>query len=257
MPEHIFNLQPSPPDNRDKLYLSRRSTVSLATVPPALDVRVKYPPIFDQAQEGSCAGNDGVARRMFGTTLGLLSRQALYAMARQMDGVPLTEDSGTTLATICKVLLKIGACPEADDPYRPSTFSVKPSAKAIADCAARKITSYASVSGTLMAKLAIMEGKPPGIGMDVYESFEGASVASTGEVPLPKRGEKYLGGHAVALAGWDDTKKCAGQTGAFLVRNSWGTGWGWEGGHFWLPYGFWGKGWWGATLVGEMRNFVF
>jgi len=48
--------------------------------------------------------------------------------------------------------------------------------------------------------------------------------------------------HLVAFAGWDDTKVVTNQagdvlgTGAWLVQNSWGTGWG-DGGYFWLGYG--------------------
>lgn len=38
--------------------------------------------------------------------------------------------------------------------------------------------------------------------------------------------------HAVMLVGWDDSK---GKTGAFLMRNSWGKGWG-DGGYCWLAY---------------------
>jgi C1A family cysteine protease len=48
-------------------------------------------------------------------------------------------------------------------------------------------------------------------------------------------------GHAVAVVGWDDnfSKKNFGippkGNGAYLVKNSWGTGWG-NGGYFWMSY---------------------
>ena len=56
------------------------------------------------------------------------------------------------------------------------------------------------------------------------------------------------------VAGFDDNKKIRNQnsggpetTGAFVIRNSWGTGWG-EDGYGWLPYDYVREGlatdWW-------------
>lgn len=41
--------------------------------------------------------------------------------------------------------------------------------------------------------------------------------------------------HGVLIAGWDDTKITAGGTGAWIVKNSWGTGFG-ENGYFYVSY---------------------
>lgn len=49
----------------------------------------------------------------------------------------------------------------------------------------------------------------------------------------------YAGGtgtnHGVMLAGWDDDVQTAGGTGAWIVKNSWGSGWG-DGGYCYISY---------------------
>ena len=68
-------------------------------------------------------------------------------------------------------------------------------------------------------------------GFSVYDSFESTQVAKTGVVPMPATGEKQIGGHAVLAVGYDDTQQ------RFIVRNSWGRGWGMRG-YFTMPYAY-------------------
>ena len=46
---------------------------------------------------------------------------------------------------------------------------------------------------------------------------------------MPQANDQQLGGHAVTAVGYDDFKEC------FIVRNSWGEGWG-DKGYFYMPY---------------------
>jgi len=54
-------------------------------------------------------------------------------------------------------------------------------------------------------------------------------------------GYSTSGGHAIALVGWDDTYSASnfnlnpGMDGAFIAKNSWGTGWG-DAGYFYISY---------------------
>ncbi|CAE7469958.1 unnamed protein product, partial [Symbiodinium pilosum] len=54
-------------------------------------------------------------------------------------------------------------------------------------------------------------------------------VATTGNMVMPQPTDQQLGGHAVCAVGYDDFKQC------FIVRNSWGEGWG-DKGYFYMPY---------------------
>jgi C1A family cysteine protease len=50
-------------------------------------------------------------------------------------------------------------------------------------------------------------------------------------MPMPKPTESVLGGHAVLCVGYDDARQM------FIVRNSWGEGWG-DKGYFYMPYAY-------------------
>jgi len=60
--------------------------------------------------------------------------------------------------------------------------------------------------------------------------------------------------HAALIVGWDDTIPHAGGTGAWIVKNSWGTGWGGtcnygtEGGFYYIAYG--------SASFGKYTSFV-
>ena len=97
----------------------------------------------------------------------------------------------------------------------------------------------------------LAQGSPVIIGFTVYESFEGNAIAKNGIMPMPKTSEKVLGGHAVLVVGY---KLINGQP-YWIVRNSWGTGWG-DGGYFYMPEAYLttkglASDYWTITLVGK------
>jgi C1A family cysteine protease len=82
-------------------------------------------------------------------------------------------------------------------------------------------------------KSVLAQGFPIVCGISVYESFESAYVAQTGIVPMPGPNENLLGGHCVDIVGYSDNSK------TFIMRNSWGLGWGLNGsGYFTIPYAY-------------------
>ena len=74
-------------------------------------------------------------------------------------------------------------------------------------------------------------GYPFIFGFTVYSKFESQDVARNGVLSMPGPDEDVVGGHAVLAVGYDDDAK------TFLVRNSWGAGWG-QAGYFTMPYAY-------------------
>ncbi len=230
------------PDHRDIPF-----TASAAPLPPAVDLRAEMPPVYDQGELGSCTANAIAAafdyeRAKQGLVFMSPSRLFIYANERIMERTPLSEDSGAQIRDGVKSLHKRGVCPEACWPYNIAQFSVKPPAEAYADALKDLALQYHTVGlGGILACLAAR--RPVIIGISVYESFESHAVAQTGIVPLPAEAEQCLGGHAVLIVGYN----LAART--YLVRNSWGQGWG-NSGYFTLPFEYlekYGSDFW--TLV--------
>ncbi|HAC46528.1 MAG TPA: peptidase, partial [Chloroflexi bacterium] len=93
-----------------------------------------------------------------------------------------------------------------------------------------RAVSYQSLIQDLnQMKGCLASGYPFVFGFTVYESFESATVATSGHAPMPAPSERAIGGHAVMAVGYEDANQW------FLVRNSWGRGWGLAG-YFTLPY---------------------
>lgn len=230
---YVYRLKQDPTDLRDHIYKST-SIQSPTQFPKAIDLRPKLSPIVDQGQLGSCTANaiaSGLKEYLEGTG-NRLSRLFLYYKERELEGT-VNEDSGAYIRDGMKVLANVGVSSELLYPYHIDRFTSAPSNEAEYEAANHKITSYHRVSDLNGVKAALVEGLPVVIGMSVYESFESDTVASTGKVPLPKKGEQNLGGHAVLVVGYKKIKS----TEHLIVRNSWGEEWG-DKGYCYIPSSF-------------------
>jgi C1A family cysteine protease len=158
-----------------------------------------------------------------------VSRLFIYYEERVLEGT-LYYDAGAYIRDGIKVVYKKGAPLESLWPYNIRKWSTKPSQAVYTDAAKRQVTGYQRCANFTAVKNALAAGNPVVIGFDVYESFESADVARTGMMPYPNvNTEQLLGGHAVALVGYNDN------TQRFIARNSWGTSWG-DHGYFYMPY---------------------
>ncbi len=222
------------PDHRDFIF----STPPVLTdaLPSSVDLRDKCPPVFDQGQLGSCTANGCAGLCWFdelkeGHPSVEPSRLFIYYATRAIEGT-VSHDAGASIRDAIKSVVLNGYPPEADWPYNISEFAVKPPTQAYNDAKKEVITQYHSVPQVpAQLKAALAQGFPIEFGFTVYESFESDAVAKTGIMLMPHAHESVLGGHAVVLVGYDDSKQW------YIVRNSWGEGWG-DKGYFYMPYKF-------------------
>jgi len=225
---------PDLPDARDYMYSAPERV--LQDLPRQVDLREQCPPVYDQGQLGSCTANAiGAAyefdQRRQQLTDFMPSRLFVYYNERLIEGT-VDSDSGAQIRDGIKTVAKAGVCSEDTWPYDIARFRDQPAATAYAEAEQHQAIVYRRVIQNLhQMQGCLADGCPIVFGFSVYESFESADVAHTGVVPLPPRGETLVGGHAVVAVEYDDAQQ------RFLVRNSWGTGWGMAG-YCTMPYGY-------------------
>lgn len=241
--------------------------------PPKHVTNIQWcPPVEDQRNLGSCTAQAGVGlleyfeRRAFGKHIDA-SRLFLYKVTRNLLG--WTGDTGAYCRTTMGALALFGAPPERYWPYVVADFDKEPNAFEYGFAQNYQgLIYHRADSGTsqmpLLVRLKVMiaVGWPLMFGFTVYQSI--AQAAGDGEIPYPAPGERRIGGHAIVAIGYDDKKKIQNSSpegpeteGAFLIRNSWGAGWGCqpnggtERGYGWLPYEYLNTGqardWWSLT----------
>lgn len=221
-----YGWRPDTPDMRDKM--SAVAVRAVSKLPASVDLATCawMPPVYDQGDLGSCTGNAIAGGFEFDLGKQKLpvfqpSRLAIYYDERVIERT-IKEDAGAEIRDGMKVISKTGAATEKLWPYTVAKFAQKPSTAYYTAAKNHTCVLYQRVAQTEAAlKSVLASGLPIVFGITVYNSFESDAVAESGNVPMPKKTEKSLGGHAILMVGYTKTR--------FKFRNSWGNDWGKKG----------------------------
>ena len=225
-------------------------------IPKSLDYTVRMSPVRDQGNEGVCvafASVTGVKEyqdKKEYQKLIELSPRFVYNLCKKYDNAP--NEEGTYPRMAMKILLNYGVCPERFWPYFPHQED-RPKKGAAGIAKKYKIRAYARLHTLLEMKRSLVVNGPFLAGVKVFSSWFKKSVQKDGLVPMPKRNEEFMGGHAVCIAGFDDTKKI------FKFKNSWGLKWA-DKGYGYLPYEYLTQycrdAWSGTDLIEDPKALV-
>jgi C1A family cysteine protease len=244
-----FGWQRDLPDHRDRIYNEEETILQGAQLPSKFSLRGSMPPVYDQGQLGSCTANAIAAvlehqEMAEGEGEETPSRLFIYYGEREIEGT-IGQDSGAQIRDGIKVVAKLGAPPESDCPYEIAKFTERPSAKSYEDAQHYRAVAYQRIipGGTgAPIRTAVHANHPVSFGFSVPAVFEEEAKwnPATQALPLPDAEEHFIGGHAVAIVGWDYTKERF-PVEVLEIRNSWGPKWG-DAGYFfmdarWFPPG--------------------
>ena len=224
---------PDLPDERDLAY--SLLAPAIPAIPLSVDLRKGCTPVENQGDLGSCTacalvGNLEYIKYKKLSKVINFSKLFLYYNERVIRHTQ-NADSGASIRDGIKTLVKIGDCLESLWPYDIDKFAVKPPQKAYTEAKDMQIIRYYRLHTLDEMKHTISAGSPFVFGFAVYTSFESRKIAATGIVPMPKKGERLVGGHAVMAVGYDYSRGYA------VIRNSWGSSWG-DKGYCYMPYGY-------------------
>jgi len=232
-PKRILNCIPSPERDDDWRIDTAEDAGLVAAappIPPRKDLRAAWWRIQDQGSTGSCVGwasADGVLRWHFvkANRIGqteLISPRFQWMAAKETDEFnsrPTTfvEAEGTSLKAALDVSRKFGAVKDTVLPFASGQGYRGNASTFYAIAAQLKISMYFNLGHEIGNWRVWLATKGPILTrLNVDSTWDKAS-ATKGKLDVYKP-KTAKGGHAVTLVGYTPD--------AFIVRNSWGTGWG-------------------------------
>jgi C1A family cysteine protease len=198
-------------------------------LPPLVDLRKKFSPVYNQGNLGSCTANALCAAYEYLTPNFAGSRLFLYYNERAIEN-SVSQDTGALIIDGIKSLKTNGLCSEKEWPYIINKFSIKPPLSCYNSALSHKVISAHNILPTINSmKSELANGIPFIVGILVYSSFESKNSTITGRIQMPGKHDYILGGHAILICGYNSSY--------WIFRNSWGSLWG-DKGYGYLPLNY-------------------
>jgi len=235
--DRVCNLVPSRDIARDWTFqdaLMSAAVAGPAALPPSVDLRKPWWTINDQLNTGSCVGwatADGVMRYHL-VDAGRLSKDQLlsprfvWMASKETDEFTLRpgtfiEGVGTSLKAAMDIVRKYGAVLDTQLPFKVNTLMYVGAENTFyAGASTRKAANYFNLGKNLTQWKTWLAGHGPILaGLGVDSTWDNAT-ATVGKLDTFQP-TTVRGGHAVCIVGYTADR--------FIIRNSWGTGWGHKG----------------------------
>ena len=205
-----------------------------------VDLRKYCPPVRNQLILSSCASHAVITAYEIWMKQNKvyveLSELFHYYQAR--ESIRREKDNtGMTLRTACKTLMKDGLCFEKYWRYNINKYGIKPSRiaffanKILHMMNKYKVKSYFNVQSNKDVITWLDKGVPIIAGIRTFYEFNTAFGKHTLDIEDLKD-LNLSGGHAVNVVGYDLRNN------RFLIRNSWGRNWG-TNGYLWIDMMLW------------------
>ncbi|RYX81921.1 peptidase C1 [bacterium] len=226
----------SAPQVGTKTYSKAQSNVS--DLPSKVDLRKLMSAVENQGGTSSCTANatagayEYLLKRHRDEELDV-SRLFIYYNARYVSPGDYIEDEGSTIVHVIEGLKKYGACTEDTWAFDEDMVNEEPDESSYEEGAYFLVESAKQVPVDLETwKTALAEGQPIIFGISIFKSFD--KHKKKGLVSAPTKNElarETHAGHAMLCVGYSDVDE------VFIIRNSWGTGWG-DKGYCYIPYNY-------------------
>jgi hypothetical protein len=206
--------------------------LELPTSGPSGDVDLEplMPPVHNQSSLGACASFAACEMwfEFFFYKMGLpamsAAELAFYFWVRLAAGLPLDEDTGSSIADAARAAMLFGFAPAESYPYDIAKFAERPPAAVEALAALHKML-FSYVTPTIETiDASLNQGFPIVIGIQLTESFQ--TVGGDG-IYIPKG--KIIGGHGMGIIGVFHKMIAGGYRSFYKMRNHWGVEYGLRG----------------------------